>query len=298
MNDALPSGFYNGSSTLGAPDADWWHIFHGRHNNEDPLHNYAVDIVCSFWSDDLRFRRVQDGAVATWRKLFHDGANIVTAYNITGGTLFASTLAIMNGATQVGQLNAEDTTWLRINQNIAKDIYTPRMLRVDGGLVSGNTSTTGGKIASTSDIICGNNLINVGNLVSFKNSSYYTGYPLTPLTSQLTSASWNGNARSTTAKTLIDLSTVFGAPAGIKAVLLRVAIRDSGSLGTECWITFSPNNSANSGLAIGCSGIANDMYSRGSLLVPCDANGDIYFQTLASGANTLDVWLEIWGYCI
>ena len=38
-----------------------------------------------------------------------------------------------NGTTRVGEIGCEDTTWLRINQETAKNIYTPRYIRADGG---------------------------------------------------------------------------------------------------------------------------------------------------------------------
>jgi hypothetical protein len=31
-------------------------------------------------------------------------------------------------------------------------------------------------------------------------------------------------------------------------------------------------------------------------IVPCDANGDVYYQIVASGTDTLDAILQIWGY--
>ena len=118
-----------------------------------------------------------------------------------------------------------------------------------------------------------------------------------PLTTPLTSTSWDGDSFSTTAKTKIDLSAVFGAPAGIKAVLLEVAARDSGSAGVETRIRFSPNDTAHSS-AMECylTGRANDQFNVSSGICPCDANGDIYYQITASGANSMDVYLRIWGY--
>lgn len=113
---------------------------------------------------------------------------------------------------------------------------------------------------------------------------------------QLTSTSWDGDAHSTTAKTLIDLSTVFGAPAGIKAISVYWAWMDSGSAGTNCFLLLSPNNNANEGIFVGAFGQANDKRLFGHAIIPCDANGDIYFQIVASGAGTMDVFLEIWGY--
>lgn len=113
----------------------------------------------------------------------------------------------------------------------------------------------------------------------------------------LTSTSWDGDARSTTAKTVIDMSAVFGVPAAVKAVLVAGAIRDSGSNGTDCYMFLAPNNTAAQGQAIDCHTI-NDRYQRYTFVVPCDANGDIYYQIVASGAGTMDVFLEVWGYCL
>jgi len=45
-----------------------------------------------------------------------------------------------NGTTRVGEIGCEDTTWLRINQETAKNIYTPRYIRADGGFRVGGTS--------------------------------------------------------------------------------------------------------------------------------------------------------------
>ena len=117
------------------------------------------------------------------------------------------------------------------------------------------------------------------------------------LTTPLTSTSWDGDAFSTTAKTLIDLSAVFGVPAGVKAVLVRLATRDSGSSSGFCQLGLSPNNTANSvAVQAYLQGVADDVYVSANGIVPCDANGDIYYQISASGTGTLDAIIEIWGY--
>ena len=115
------------------------------------------------------------------------------------------------------------------------------------------------------------------------------------LTSPLTSTAWDGDSFSTTAKTLIDLSTVFGVPAGVKAVLVNIALRDSGSAANECNISLSPSSSVG-GMTARCSGIANDKFVNACLTVPCDTNGDIYYEITASGTGTMDVYLQIYGY--
>lgn len=119
-----------------------------------------------------------------------------------------------------------------------------------------------------------------------------------PLTSPLTSTSWDGDARSTTAKTLIDLSAVFGVPAGVKAVLALIQCRDSASSGTATnYFSISPSSSADvHAIITRCSGLPNDYWASEVGVCPCDDNGDIYYQCTASGTSTLDVYLQIWGY--
>ena len=126
-------------------------------------------------------------------------------------------------------------------------------------------------------------------------------HPWVYLTSPLTSTSWDGDARSTTAKTLIDLSAVFGVPAGVKAVAVKIGIRDSGSAAstTGCYLVLSPENSGATGGGESCAGLTNDALTRtGMLIIPCDANGDIYFEVNASGVGTLDSWLEVWAWAL
>lgn len=118
---------------------------------------------------------------------------------------------------------------------------------------------------------------------------------LVPLQAPLTSTSWDGDSFSTTAKTKIDLSAVFSAPARIRSVLVAVQVRDSDSAATDCYLILSPNDTANNGMIFQCHA-PNDRWARHSATVPCDANGDIYYQTVASGASTLDIFLQIWGY--
>jgi hypothetical protein len=118
------------------------------------------------------------------------------------------------------------------------------------------------------------------------------------LTTPLTSTSWDGDARSTTAKTKVDLSEVFGVPAGVKAVIADISLRDSGSAGatTGCYFILSPNANNYQGIYTYCAGLANDAWTHVNNIVPCNANGDIYFQINASGSLTTEIYLQIWGY--
>jgi len=64
-----------------------------------------------------------------------------------------------NGTTRVGEIGCEDTTWLRINQETNKNIYTPRYIRADAGFfvdnttkgINGSGNFIGGTITGASD---------------------------------------------------------------------------------------------------------------------------------------------------
>ena len=64
-----------------------------------------------------------------------------------------------NGTTRIGEIGCEDTSWLRINQETATNIYTPRYIRSDGGFfvdgttkgINGSGNFIGGTIAGASD---------------------------------------------------------------------------------------------------------------------------------------------------
>ena len=71
----------------------------------------------------------------------------------------ADHIIFYNGTTRVGEIGVEDTTWLRINQETAKNIYTPRYIRADGGFfvdgnskgINGSGNFVNGTIAGASD---------------------------------------------------------------------------------------------------------------------------------------------------
>ena len=127
--------------------------------------------------------------------------------------------------------------------------------------------------------------------------STLVGY--TFLTTPLTSTNWDGDARSDESATKLDMSAVFtGYPTtAIKAVLVRVAARDSAAIGTA-GIYFSVGPSATYYYAAQANPPGGDVLSSNTAWVPCDANGDIYYKIEASGSGTCDCWLEVWGYFI
>ena len=110
--------------------------------------------------------------------------------------------------------------------------------------------------------------------------------------------SWGGLNVSTTPKTKIDLSDIFGVPPSIRSVLLYVSYHDSGSAGSDCQIIFSPNDTAGAGTSVGSFGLPDDKWTFGQVIVPCNDEGDIYFQITASGASTMDVYIQVLGYWV
>ena len=103
-----------------------------------------------------------------------------------------------------------------------------------------------------------------------------------PLTAPLTSTSWDGDSYSTTGKTKIDLSAVFGAPAGIKAILVTVGIKDSDSENSNtCVLALSPNDTAGQwALLFKIGGVWDNVQYRETGICPCDSNGDVYLSLI------------------
>ena len=71
----------------------------------------------------------------------------------------ADHIIFYNGTTRVGEIGVEDNSWLRLNQETAKNIYTPRYIRADGGFfvdgsskgINGDGNFVNGTIAGASD---------------------------------------------------------------------------------------------------------------------------------------------------
>lgn len=177
--------------------------------------------------------------------------------------------------------------------------YTDKQASI---LIQANVKTPSSKIDLTADSInvIGNadisgNLVVDGTIKDGDDNEY--GRPVF-LTTPLTSTSWDGDARSTTSKTLIDLSSVFGVPAGVKAILAQIMARDSGSSSSAtAFFGLSPNNVDGSlSLMNTTRYIQNDLIVYNTAIVPCTSTGDVYYQVDATGTGTMDCWIRIWGY--
>lgn len=145
-------------------------------------------------------------------------------------------------------------------------------------------------------IVSAINIEYVGNLKPTRDSVMYTAYGYVPLAAPLTSTSFDGDSFSDTSKTLIDLSSSFGAPQGIRAVNLYVEAKDSGSGSGDCYVILGPDNTADIGVVVSPYGNGNDIPQREFVTVTCNGDGDIYYQIEATGTNTFDLLIHIWGY--
>ena len=113
---------------------------------------------------------------------------------------------------------------------------------------------------------------------------------LVPLTTPLTSTSYDGNDTVAVGTVTIDTSAVFGAPVGIKAALVKVRCGWAAASGSSN-LQLRP---VGSGSAIAFLYAQTTFFQSMTVVVPCDANGD--FDVVVANADALNVTIEIWGY--
>lgn len=116
------------------------------------------------------------------------------------------------------------------------------------------------------------------------------------LTSPKASASWMiGVAKSSTSATTINLNSVFGVPKNVKAILFRLVAKDSAALhNTGLYIALGPTTTYFYACSVHPPGGGVQVATSG--IIPCDSNGNIAYTIAASGTNTFNVDLQIWGY--
>ena len=109
-----------------------------------------------------------------------------------------------------------------------------------------------------------------------------------PLTTPLTSTDWDGDTKTTSDRAIVDLSTVFGVPAGIKAVLMSIQTQADA---VNEYIRFGPNSTYD--YALICRTPVASQIAHAMGIVPCDSNGDVYCYPSGTIEN---VQVYIWGY--
>jgi hypothetical protein len=111
-----------------------------------------------------------------------------------------------------------------------------------------------------------------------------------PLAIPLTSTAWDGNAKTAADTGVLDLSAIFGVPAGVKAVAVSLTM-NSGTIGYS--ISLSTNTAAAARGNLTVRTHRENAYNDGSGIIVCDANGDIY---VAISGNLDYVFMRVLGY--
>jgi hypothetical protein len=119
-----------------------------------------------------------------------------------------------------------------------------------------------------------------------------------PLAEPLTHTSFDGDSFSdvSTPTKIARDSWSSPIPADAKAILLRIRAKDSAAWGTA-GLYFLAGPSSTHTNAIGAKPAGGDVEISNSGPCPCD-HGDIYYIINASGTNTMDITLTVWGYWI
>jgi len=109
-----------------------------------------------------------------------------------------------------------------------------------------------------------------------------------------TSAAWDGDLFSNGAVGTIDWVAAFGLPEIPKFVNLHVSVRDAASAGISYWISFKARVGTTNWSAYADAECAvNNLYRDSDVWVPVDDNGTTYYGILASGVNTMQIWVRV-----
>ena len=109
-----------------------------------------------------------------------------------------------------------------------------------------------------------------------------------------TSAAWNGNAFSNGATGTINWVTAFGLPEIPQAVWVEVHLRDADSSAGDYHIAFRAKvTTTRDSATCRCDRENNDNLDNHQRLIPVADNGTSYYSVVASGVNTMDVWIRV-----
>ncbi|MHA2070072.1 MAG: hypothetical protein ACXABY_37375, partial [Candidatus Thorarchaeota archaeon] len=135
------------------------------------------------------------------------------------------------------------------------------------------------------------------------NRSEVTFLPeLRPQTGAANVTDYDGDSFSTGNATIdmsSKISSIFPAEANPIGYMLGIQAMDSGSSGAStCRVRFAKtsaimSSNPNDAKLLDLAGTGDDNKVGGSFYVPCDENGDVYIDYVASGASTLDIWLTV-----
>ena len=161
LNDSIPIRFGTGA------DAQMFH------NGSDMYFDFQVA------GDSWYFRDSSDSAIFGFAEstgnlslykgsvLVGDGGDQSTVQIKKADNDTSDHIQFYNGTTRVGEIGCRDDTWLRINQETSKNIFTPRYIRADSGFFVDSAgygiNGTGVLVSNTGATIGGNTAWHAGN---------------------------------------------------------------------------------------------------------------------------------------
>lgn len=214
----------------------------------------------------------------------YTGGGIVLGY--VSGAADADGIRMFHGTTLRGDIETQNSTWLRFNTHAASDVYTPRSMTAAGTLTAGSSAKN-----STGD------LSYTGNLRPYRASAWKYGYVYVPIQYN-NGVGWTGAGRSTSGPSSITVSSVFtSVPSTAKAVNLRMIARDSaGHIQTNLYFGVGATSANPYDLSVHPVGNDHQMENQG--IVNILTANTIYYRIAASGGSTMDCWLVCMGYWI
>jgi hypothetical protein len=286
LDNYLSSGFYRGINVTNAPSANWHYIIVVGHSNA----SWVTQIAYFYFERDIFYRQKDTGVWTAWEQIFpaqwDDIEEKPSTFSPSSHTHVGTDItSVVDNADKLDNIHASG--FYQVNQ----EIVTSLDIKSANGISAGDTTIN----PSTGQIVY------TESLRSRKGSTSYPVYaPKIQLTAIALSSPYNaGVGLSTQSNTFMDMSSLSSLSQlqYAKAYNLMVSVRDSGSAGTDCYVSFKTSSGASPIAYVGASAI-NNRWHRCVRFVPCGTNGDLWFDVVASGTQTLDVVIKVSAYYI
>ena len=109
-----------------------------------------------------------------------------------------------------------------------------------------------------------------------------------------TSAAWDGDSFSNGATGTINWVVDFGLPEIPKFVNLQASVKDTASGGGVFWISFKAKVGTTNWSAYADAEVAaNNLYRDSNFWVPVADNGTTYWGVIATGVNTMQIFIRV-----
>ena len=132
----------------------------------------------------------------------------------------------------------------------------------------------------------------IGRAISYTGATTFQ-----PLRAPLTHTSFDGDSFSDVgSSTKIENSSWSDTiPTTAVALLMEIRARDSDSAANDAWIVLGPSVAEYQAGGCFLGGMKDDTWKSISQVIPC-TDGDVWYQCESTGATTLDIVLQVWGY--